>query len=209
MKLFKTHNHIFLIPFALFSCKDVQDKASESVTNTVIEKSLEQAGVATENIERANKNQATVQLFLDEKNIFEKDVFSGIANVTERMIVFSLDSENDDAKINITFSGLQDMLASKPIKGFCEQGKLDPKDLNGTAVSLLFAKENEYSYNFYDGEITIIKFLEDEIELSISGKVGTFMEANEASTWRSIEGTIKIQYPIINRIKVSKEQLYY
>lgn len=215
MKLFKTHKQmkikliIFLIPFALFSCKDAQDKASESVTNTVIEKSLEQAGIATENIERANKNEAQVELSLEGKNLFEKDIFTGIVNVTDRMIVFSLDSENDDAKINITFSGLSNMLESKPIKGICEQGKLDPKDLNGTTTSLIFAKENEFSYNFYNGEITIVKFLEDEIELSISGKVGTFVEANDTSAWKQIEGIIKIQYPIINRIKVSKEQLYY
>lgn len=199
----------FLMFLALISCKDAQDKASESVTNTVIEKSLEQVGIATENIERANKNLAKVQLSLDEKNIFENDVFTGIVNVTDRMIVFSLDSENDDAKINITFSGLSNMLENKPIKGICEQGKLDPKDLNGTVVSLLFAKENEFSYNFYDGEIIIVKFLEDEIELSISGKVGTFVEANDTSAWKQIEGIIKIQYPIINRIKVSKEQLYF
>ena len=205
----KIRRILFLLPFALFSCKDVQDKASESITNAVIEKSLEQAGVATENIERVNKNEAQVELSLEGKNLFEKDVFTGIVNVTDRMIVFSLDSENDDAKINITFSGLQNMLQVKPIKGICEQGKLDPKDLNGTAVSLLFAKENEFSYNFYDGEISIVKFLEDEIQLSISGKAGTFMEANDTTVWKPIEGTIKIQFPIINRIKVSKEQLYY
>lgn len=199
----------FLIFSVLISCKDAQDKASEAVTNTVIEKTLEQAGIATENIERANKNQAKLQISLEGKNIFENDVFTCVVNVTDRMIVFSLDSENDDAKINITFSGLSDMLKTKPIKGICEQEKLDPKDLNGTTTSLLFAKENEFSYNFYNGEITIVKFLEDEIELSISGKVGTFMEANDTSNWKPIEGNIKIQYPIINRIKVSKEQLYY
>lgn len=191
------------------SCQDVKDKATESVTNSVIEKALDQAGVASENIERANKNDAKVQLSLDGKNIFENDVFTGIVNVTDRMIVFSLDSENDDAKINITFSGLSDMLQTKPIKGICLQGKFNPKDLNGTTTSLLFAKENEFSYNFYDGKITIVKFVEDEIQLSITGKVGTFMEANNTSNWKPIEGNIKIQYPIINRIKVSKEQIYY
>lgn len=199
----------FLMFLALIGCKKTKDKTSESVTNTVFEKSLEQAGIATENIQRANKNHAKVQLFLDKKNIFENDVFTGIVNVTDRMIVFSLDSENDDAKINITFSGLSNMLENKPIKGICEQGKLDPKDLNGTTTSLIFAKENEFSYNFYNGKISIVKFLEDEIELSISGKVGTFVEANDTSAWKQIEGIIKIQYPIINRIKVSKEQLYY
>lgn len=197
---------LFLV---FFSCKDVQDKATESVTNTVIEKTLENAGIATENIARANKNATQVSISLEDKKLFDKDVFNGIVNATERMIVFSLDNENDDAKINITFSGLKDMLASKPIKGVCEPGKLDPNDFNGTTVSLLFAKENEFNYNLYQGEITIVKFLEDKIELHISGKVGTFMEANDASTWKNLEGTITMAYPVINRLKVSKEQLYY
>jgi hypothetical protein len=35
------------------------------------------------------------------------------------------------------------------------------------------------------------------------------MEANDTTAWKPIEGTIKIQFPIINRIKVSKEQIYY
>lgn len=39
------------------------------------------------------------------------------------MILFSIDSQKDDAKINITFSGLKDMLESKPIIGIHEIGK--------------------------------------------------------------------------------------
>ena len=94
---------ITLCLFLVFlSCKDVQDKATESVTNTVIEKTLENTGIATENIARANKNATQVSISLEDKKLFDKDVFNGIVNATERMIVFSLDNENDDAKINIT-----------------------------------------------------------------------------------------------------------
>ena len=199
----------FCLFLVFFSCKDVQDKATESVTNTVIEKTLENAGVATENIARANKNATQVSISLEDKKLFDKDVFNGIVNATERMIVFSLDSENDDAKINISFSGLKNMLEVKPISGKNEEGKLDPKDANGTVVSITMAKENEYAYTLLEGEATISKLNQDEVIIDFSGKAGSFPDANKPENWKPIQGKIVSKYPVMNFIQIKKEDLFY
>ena len=89
----KIRRILFLLPFALFSCKDVEDKASESITNAVIEKSLEQAGIATENVERANKNEAQVELSLEGKHLFEKDVFKSEKSKRRNQENFSIADE--------------------------------------------------------------------------------------------------------------------
>lgn len=191
------------------SCQDAKDKATESVTNSVIEKTLNQVGVASENIERANQNKAEIEITYDGQNLFSKDEnFKTIMNTAgKQMMVFSIDSE--DAKINISFSGLKDMLDVKPIIGKNKEGKLDPKDANGTVVTIVIAKENGFVYTLLEGEATITKLSQDEVSIEFSGKAGTFLDANKPENWKTIQGKIISKYPAMNFIQVKKEELFY
>lgn len=193
----------------LTSCQDAKDKATESVTNSVIEKTLEQAGVASENIERANQNQADVDITYDGKPLFtEEEHFKTIMNTAgKQMMVFSIDSE--DSKINISFSGLQNMLDVKPIIGKNEKGKLEPKDANGTVVSITMAKENGFAYTLLDGVATLSKINQDEVIIEFEGKAGSFLDANTPEKWKPITGKIVSKYPVMNFIQVKKEDIYY
>lgn len=121
------------------------------------------------------------------------------------MILFSIDSQKDDAKINITFSGLKDMLESKPIIGIHEIGKSNPKELNGTTINILLAKENDFAYTLFQGEGSIISFSQETVLIKFSGKAGSFTQANQPENWRNISGEIKIKYPITNLIQVDKK----
>jgi hypothetical protein len=198
---------ILLSLITLFGCNKAKDKASESVTNTIIEKTFKQAGVATENIKRANKNSADIAIEYDGENLFADDVFTTIVNVTERMIVFSFNSK--DEKITISFSGLKDMLDSKPIIGKYMPGKADPKDANGTVVAITMAKDNGFAYTLAEGEATILKINQDEVIIDFSGKAATFLAANSPENWKPIQGKIVSKYPAANFIKVKKEDLFY
>lgn len=199
----------FLMFLALISCKEAQDKASESITNAVIEKSFEQAGVASENIERANQNHADVDITYDGKPLFaEEGHFKTIMNTAgKQMMVFSIDSE--DSKINISFSGLQNMLDVKPIIGKNEKGKLESKDANGTVVSITMAKENGFAYTLLEGISTISKINQDEVIIEFEGKAATFLDANTPENWKPISGKIVSKYPVMNFIQVKKEELFY
>ncbi|NHN24272.1 hypothetical protein FIA58_001175 [Flavobacterium jejuense] len=199
-----------LISIVMFlSCQDAKEKASENVTNSVIEKTLNQVGVASENIERANQNKAEIEITYDGQNLFSKDEnFKTIMNTAgKQMMVFSIDSE--DAKINISFSGLKDMLDVKPIIGKNKEGKLDPKDANGTVVTIVIAKENGFVYTLLEGEATITKLVQDEVSIEFSGKAGTFLDANKPENWKPIHGKIISKYPVMNFIQVKKEELFY
>lgn len=191
------------------SCQDAKDKATESVTNSVIEKTLDQVGVASENIERANQNQAKIEITYDDKPLFTtEEYFKAIMNTAgKQMMVFSIDS--DDSKINISFSGLKNMLDVKPIVGKNEEGKLDPKDINGTVVSVTMAKENGFAYTLLEGEATIAKLNQDEVIIEFSGKAGNFLDANKPENWKPIQGKIVCKYPVMNFIQVKKEDLFY
>lgn len=191
------------------SCQDAKDKATESVTNSVIEKTLDQVGVASENIERANQNQAKIEITYDDKPLFTtEENFKAIMNTAgKQMMVFSIDS--DDAKINISFSGLKNMLDVKPISGKNEEGKLDPRDANGTVVSVTMAKENGFAYTLLEGEATIAKLNQDEVIIEFSGKAGNFLDANKPENWKPIQGKIVCKYPVMNFIQVKKEDLFY
>lgn len=191
------------------SCQDAKDKATESVTNSVIEKTLDQVGVASENIERANQNQAKIEITYDDKSLFTtEENFKAIMNTAgKQMMVFSIDS--DDAKINISFSGLKNMLDVKPISGKNEEGKLDPRDANGTVVSVTMAKENGFAYTLLEGEATIAKLNQDEVIIEFSGKAGNFLDANKPENWKPIQGKIVCKYPVMNFIQVKKEDLFY
>ncbi|MVO09480.1 hypothetical protein GOQ30_09955 [Flavobacterium sp. TP390] len=191
------------------SCQDAKDKTTESVTNSVIEKTLDQVGVASENIERANQNQANIEITYDGKPLFTtEENFKTIMNIAgKQMMVFSIDS--DDAKINIAFSGLKNMLDVKPISGKNEEGKLDPKDANGTVVSITMAKENEYAYTLLEGEATISKLNQDEVIIDFAGKAGSFLDANKPENWKPIQGKIVSKYPVMNFIQIKKEDLFY
>lgn len=202
--------NLLVIAIVLFlSCQDVKDKATESVTNSVIEKTLDQVGVASENIERANQNQAAIEIIYDGKPLFTtEENFKAVMNTAgKQMMVFSIDS--DDAKINISFSGLKNMLDVKPIVGKNEQGKLDPKDANGTVVSVTMAKENGFAYTLLEGEATISKLNQDEVIIEFSGKAGNFLDANKPENWKPIQGKIVCNYPVMNFIQVKKEDLFY
>ncbi|EID72706.1 hypothetical protein [Imtechella halotolerans] len=200
---------ILSIVFLFGSCKDIQEKAIEKTGNTVIEKTMKHIGGATDNIERVNKNDAQVSIEYDGKKLFVGDQFNTIVNVSKQMILFSIDSQKDDAKINITFSGLKDMLESKPIIGIHEIGKSNPKELNGTTINILLAKENDFAYTLFQGEGSIISFSQETVLIKFSGKAGSFTQANQPENWRNISGEIKIKYPITNLIQVDKKHLYY
>lgn len=193
----------------LISCQKAKDNATESVTNSVIEKTLEQVGVASENIERANKNNAEVYIDFDGEKLFSTDEnFKTIMNVAgKQMIVFSIDSE--DSKINISFSGLKDMIDTKPIIGKNEDGKLNPKDANGTVVTVVMAKDNGFAYTLLEGEATILKISQDEVVIDFSGKAAPFLDANTPENWKSIQGRIVSKFPVMNFIQVKKEELFY
>lgn len=200
---------ILSIYFTLLSCKHIEDKAKESVTKSVIDKTLKQASVSTTNIERANKNETMVAIAFNEEHLFDKEKrFRTIMNtIGKQMIVFSIDS--DDSKINISFSGLKNMLDLKPIVGKNEDGKLEPKDANDTVVTIVMAKENGFAYKLLDGEATILKLSQNEIVIVFSGKAGTFLDANTPENWKPIYGKIICKYPVMNLIQVKKEELIY
>ncbi|WP_445710451.1 hypothetical protein [Flavobacterium sp.] len=205
----KKINLILVTILVFISCQNAKDKATESVTNSVIEKTLDQVGVASENIERANQNKADITITYDGETLFSKEEnFRTIMNVAgKQMMVFSIDSE--DSKINISFSGLKDMLDAKPIIGKNKDGKLAPKDANGTVVTIVIAKENGFAYTLLDGEATLSKLNQDEVVIEFSGKAGTFLDANKPENWKSIQGKIISKYPVMNFIQVKKEELFY
>lgn len=205
----KKINLILVTILVFISCQNAKDKATESVTNSVIEKTLDQVGVASENIERANQNNTEIEISYDGENLFGKgENFRTIMNTAgKQMMVFSIDSE--DSKINISFSGLKDMLDSKPIIGKNKDGKLDPKDANGTVVTITMAKENGFVYTLLDGEATISKLNQDEVVIEFSGKAGTFLDANKPENWQPIQGKVVSKYPVMNFIQVRKEELFY
>ena len=198
-----------VILFLGLSCQKAKDNATENVTNTVIEKTLDQVGVASENIERANQNNTEIDITYDGETLFTKgENFKTIMNTAgKQMMVFSIDSE--DSKINRAFSGLKNMLDSKPIQGKNEQGKLDPKEANGTVVNITMAKENGFAYTLLEGEATITQLSQDEIIIEFSGKAGTFLDANTPENWKPIQGKIISKYPVTNFIQVKKEDLFY
>ena len=203
--------NFFLITvlLVLVSCQKAKDKATESITNKVLEKTLEQVGVASENIERANKNNAEVSINYNSVELFgSAQPFATVLNVAgKQMMVFSINSEN--AKINLSFSGLKDMLEHKPITGFFEKGKEEPKTANGTVVSITMAKENAFTYMLMEGEATITKLNQDEVVVEFTGKAGTFLDANSPENWKPIQGKISSKYPVMNFIQVKKEELFY
>ena len=205
----KKINLILVTILVFISCQNAKDKATESVTNSVIEKTLDQVGVASENIERANQNKADIIITYDGETLFSKEEnFRTIMNVAgKQMMVFSIDSE--DSKINISFSGLKDMLDAKPIIGKNKDGKLDPKDANGTVVTIVIAKENGFAYTLLDGQATLSKLNQDEVVIEFSGKAGTFLDANKPENWKSMQGKIISKYPVMNFIQVKKEELFY
>lgn len=193
----------------VLNCQKTKEKTDEGITNSVIDKTLKQVNVASKNVERANKNNAEIEIIYDGKNLFDKqNNFKTIMNTAgKQMIVFSIDSE--DAKINISFKGLQDMLDTKPISGKIKEGKLNPKDANGTVVSVAIAKQNDLTYTLLDGEATISKISDDEVVIVFSGKASTFLDANTPENWKSIQGKIISKYPVMNFIQVKKENLFY
>lgn len=198
-----------VIVFLVSSCQQAKDNATESVTNAVIEKTLDQVGVASENIDRANQNKAEIEITYDGETLFSKEEnFRTIMNVAgKQMMVFSIDSE--DSKINISFSGLKDMIDAKPIIGKNKDGKLDPKEANGTVVTIVIAKENGFAYTLLDGEATLSKLNQDEVVIEFSGKAGTFLDANKPENWQPIQGKVVSKYPVMNFIQVKKEELFY
>lgn len=202
--------NLLVIAIVLFlSCQDAKDKAIESVTNSVIEKSLDQVGVTSENIERANQNIAEVSFTFDGEQLFTKEEnFKTIINAAgKQMLVFTFNSDN--AKINIIFSSLQNMLNKKPIHGIYKEGKSDPKDANGTVVSITAAKDNSFAYMLFDGAATVNSFTKDEVVIEFSGKAGKFIDANTPTNWKSIQGKITSKYPVISMIQVTEEELIY
>lgn len=139
------YNCLF-IAMLLLGSQEAKEKATESVTNTALEKALEHVRVASENIERANKNNTEVNINYDGVALFNNtETFSSVMNtVGKQMMVFSINADN--AKVNISFSGSKDMLEHKPIKGIFENGNEEPKIANGTLVSITKAKEDAFIY---------------------------------------------------------------
>lgn len=204
-----TRKMIPLLLVLLISCKDVKDKATESLTNSVIEKSLERAGVSTENVARANNNNAAVSITYDGNTLFnEINDFKTVINAAgKQMLVFSIDSE--DARINISFSGVQDMLSTKPIKGVYKEGNANPNKINGTVASITMAHHNRFAYMLLDGEVTITSFQKDAIVLEFSGRAGNMLAANDPQKWKPLNGKIVCKYPAMSLIQVKSEDLFY
>lgn len=200
---------LIIMSILTLGCQKVKDEATESVTNTVIEKALDYAVSAPKNIEQTNKNNAKVAIDLNGEKLFSNtDHFKSIVNISgKRMIVFSIDAK--DAKINISFSGLGNMLESKPITGINKKGQLDPKIAKETVATVSMVKENNFLYSLMDGKAVISKFTQDEIKIEFSGKAGTSMDANSPEKWKPIHGEIICNYPVINALQVKAEDIYY
>lgn len=150
---------ILSIVFLFGSCKDIQEKAIEKTGNTVIEKTMKHIGGATDNIERVNKNDAQVSIEYDGKKLFVGDQFNTIVNVSKQMILFSIDSQKDDAKNQHNLFRSKGYVRIKTHNWNSRNRKIKSKGLNGTTINILLAKENDFAYTLFQGEGSIISFL--------------------------------------------------
>lgn len=203
----KQNSLLFIITVVIFSCQDAKDKVTENITNSAIEKTLEQAGITTENIEKANENNAIVEVSFDSTPLFKDitDFKTVITAAGKQMLVFSITSE--DARINVSFSGLEDMLEHKPLIGVYKEGKADPKMINGTVATIMMAQKDGFAYMLLDGEATITGFQADKVTLAFKGKAGNMLDANKPETWKPIEGKVICNYPAMSLIQVKAEDL--
>jgi len=199
---------------SILSCSKAKESMQDAVTGTM-EKAIEnQTGTQVDLPDAADldKNNGSIT-YKSESKVYLKG--------TERMQASAIfQKDHDGLSIGFTLSGEggSSMIAivnhipedfSLPLKGkFAVSNRYDGKTPVATIMYMNVTENGMMASEIpYEGELTITKLSKTEMAFEINGKGGDPTDAESPSNWKTITGTGKLEYPIIQSYGIDKNNV--
>lgn len=186
--------HLLLLAFLVWGCSNIEDKIAHEVGEMAAE-TLIGENVEIENVANQNKNKATADLLFDGKPLMSAttEMAGTVVIVGDAMVTLSLSNDDEHFLIGFTVDEAdKTMLQQHPI-----QGTALLEDKKGIGFSLTFARQEGAGLSFVRGQATIDQLTDEKVVLTINGKATDLLNVTKEETFKSLTGTLTLEYPTL------------
>lgn len=206
---------ILVIAISIFSCNQAKESAQDAM-NSAIEKAIENRTgnqVEIPDAESIEKNAGYVfyksekQTYLDGKEKMQSSVIIEKSKDNGLSISFQLSGEGGKSFLAI-ISHVPENFSLPLIGKYAVSNGYDGESPTATIMFMNVTETGLMTSEIpYEGELIITKLSNSNVELEIKGRGGNPSDAESPSNWKNLNGTITMEYPMIQSYNIDKNNV--
>lgn len=187
---------------------DAKEKVAKGATETLIEKATGHK-VDAADVSNVDKNKVIVQLTLDGESL-QRNFEGGMGTITATpgtiAITASKETDGKHESILIGFTATE-LGGIKPLKGSVAGGSdMDAK----FQFSISSISENEmYTMIAQEGTAVVESLNDSKVFIRIDAKIAAPQDSEHPEKWKTVKGSLTIDYPLFNAMGMKKNEIAY